>query len=491
MEIHKYPLLYQINTRVYLTGLSKILGRKATLDDIPDAELDRLVDLGIDWVWLLSVWQTGKLARNISRENPELMKDFKSTLPDVKDEDIEGSGFAIAGYMVNDNLGGDAALKRFHKRLKKCGLKLMLDFVPNHMGPDHPWVQKRTRYFIQGTERDLENSPQIFTKVKLWKGDAILAYGRDPNYAGWSDTIQLDFSNPATVAAMTKELTRIAKMCDGVRCDMAMLMLPEVFEKTWGRRALSFWREAIQQVREKNREFCFMAEVYWDMEWNMHQQGFDYAYDKRLYDSLVEGNARSVREHFLAGLDFQGKLARFLENHDEPRAASSFGLEKHKAAAILTFFSPGLRFFHQGQFEGRRRHTSPHLVRALEEPIDEDIRQFYQKLLSILKKPLFRDGQWHLLECVPANEENESHHDIVSFSWYYSKENMAIIVVNFSDHGSQCYVHLPILEIEGQTIRFNDLMSETTYEHHHSELMEKGLYIDMPAWGYHIFKVGK
>jgi hypothetical protein len=120
--------------------------------------------------------------------------------------------------------------------------------------------------------------------------------------------------------------------------------LPEVFERTWGIRADLFWPRAIESVHRKHPQFRFMAEVYWDLEWTMQQQGFDYAYDKRLYDRLCVGNTRPVREHFHAGLDYQEKLARFLENHDEPRAAATFAPGMHEAAAVVTFLSPGLRF---------------------------------------------------------------------------------------------------------------------------------------------------
>jgi glycosidase len=183
----------------------------------------------------------------------------------------------------------------------------------------------------------------------------LLAYGRDPYFPGWPDTVQLNYANPALQEAMVGELTKIAGQCDGVRCDMAMLILPDVFERTWGQRAPLFWPKATQRVRERFPHFLLMAEVYWDLEWTLLQQGFDYAYDKRLYDRLREGHARPVREHLHAGLDYQNKLARFLENHDEPRAATAFSAEVHKAAAVITFLSPGLRFFHQGQFEGRTK----------------------------------------------------------------------------------------------------------------------------------------
>ena len=150
----------------------------------------------------------------------------------------------------------------------------------------------------------------------------MLAYGRDPYFSGWPDTLQLDYGNPATQEAMISELVKIAGQCDGVRCDMAMLVLPDVFERTWGRRAPLFWPDATRRVRERVPGFCFMAEVYWDLEWTMQQQGFDYAYDKRLYDRLRDGHALPVRQHLHAGLDYQGELARFMENHDEPRAAA-------------------------------------------------------------------------------------------------------------------------------------------------------------------------
>lgn len=258
----RYPTLYQINTRVWLTELSRKLCRSATLDDIPDSELDRLAAMGFDWVWFLSVWQTGLAAQQVSRSNPEWLREFHETLPDLRDEDIPGSGFAISGYTTHRQLGGDAALARLRERLKKRGLRLMLDFVPNHMAPDHPWVENHPEYFIQGSELDLARGPRNYTWIKRKAGDLLLAHGRDPYFPGWPDTLQLNYANPATQDAMVGELVRIAHQCDGVRCDMAMLVLPDVFERTWGRRAPLFWPKATQRVRERVPGFTFMAEVY-------------------------------------------------------------------------------------------------------------------------------------------------------------------------------------------------------------------------------------
>ncbi len=484
-----YPSLYQLNTRVWLTDLSISLGRATTLDDIPDAALDRICESGFDWVWFLSVWQTGLVGQQISRNNAEWRKEFEETLPDLRDEDIAGSGFAITGYTVHRDLGGDAALARLRNRLRQRGLKLLLDFVPNHTALNHPWVEEHPDYYIAGSEQELAQSPQNFVRVKRPSGDLILANGRDPYFPGWPDALQLNYGNSAVQQAMIGELLKISRQCDGVRCDMAMLILPEVFERTWHISSQPFWSEATRQVRNATPGFCFMAEVYWDLEWTLQQQGFDYTYDKRLYDRLRAGEARPVREHLMAGLDYQNKMARFLENHDEPRAAATFPTEIHKAAAVITFMSPGLRFFHQGQFEGRKRRISPHLVRAPEEPVDVVLQHFYEGLLAVLQLPVLHHGQWQLLECVPAWDGNSSSDAFVAFSWQNSNGKRLLIAVNYSAHQSQCYVRLPFADLAGRQYQLVDLLGIARYERDANDLQAHGLYLDIAPWHYHVFEM--
>jgi hypothetical protein len=484
-----YPSLYQINTRVWLTELSGALGRRATLDDIPDAELDRVAAMGFDWVWFLSVWQTGFAARNVSRSNAGWRRAFQETLPDLKEEDIAGSGFAIQNYTVHRDLGGPDSLARLRQRLQQRGLKLMLDFVPNHMAPDHPWVDEHPDYFVEGSKSDLERAPQNYCQAQTKNGSVVLAYGRDPYFDGWPDTLQLNYGNPALQQAMIAELERIASQCDGVRCDMAMLVLPDVFERTWHIRADLFWPKATETVRRKHPQFRFMAEVYWDLEWTMMQQGFDYAYDKRLYDRLREGHAEPVRGHLCAGLDYQNRLARFLENHDEPRAAATFAPDTHKAAAVITFLSPGLRFFHDGQFEGRRTHISPHLVRAPKEPVDRTLQQFYDTLLAVLRQPALRDGRWQLIECAPAWDGNWTSNAYIASSWETPDGRRLLVVVNYAGNQSQCYARVPSSDFAGRTVRLKDLMGPASYDRAGNDLVSRGLFLDLPPWGYHVFDV--
>jgi len=489
MATPHYPLLYQINTRVWLTEWSRRLGRAATLDDIPDTELDRMAESGFDWVWFLSVWQTGPAGQQVSRSNHEWRREFEETLPDLREEDIAGSGFAITGYRVHQALGGDAALARLRERLRRRGLRLLLDFVPNHTGLDHPWVEDHPEYYIPGTELDLVRSPGNYTWVKRKRGDALLAYGRDPYFPGWPDTLQLNYGDPATQEAMIGELVRIAGQCDGVRCDMAMLVLPDVFERTWGMRSEPFWPKATQRVRKQVPDFCFMAEVYWDLEWTLQQQGFDYTYDKRLYDRLRDGHARPVREHFHAGLDYQNKMARFLENHDEPRAAATFSQEVHEVAAVITFLSPGLRFFHQGQFEGRKKRISPHLCRGPNEPIDQKLKEFYERLLAVLRHPVVRNGQWQLLECIPAWEGNWTRDCFVAFAWQGAGGERLVVAVNYAPNQSQCYVRLPFANLGNGHWRLEDVLGDTQYDRDGNDLQSRGLYLDVPPWHCHAFNM--
>ena len=244
-------------------------------------------------------------------------------------------------------------------------------------------------------------------------------------------------------------------------------------------------------MREQVPDFCFMAEVYWDLEWTLQQQGFDYTYDKRLYDRLRDGHARPVREHFCAGLDYQNKMARFLENHDEPRAAAAFRRGMHEAAAVITFLSPGLRFFHQGQFEGRKKRISPHLCRGPCEPVDPELQQFYERLLAVLRQPAVRDGQWQLLECVPAWEGNWTWDCFVAFAWQGAGGERLLVAVNYAPNQSQCYVRLPFTDLAGSQWRLQDQMGSAIYDRDGDDLQSRGLFLDMSPWQTAVFSLTK
>ena len=471
--------LFEINTRVWLWRLSQEAGKPVTLATVDDATLDDLAHRGFDWIWLLSVWRTGAASRAVSRGNPAWQAEFRAALPDLTQDDICGSGFAISAYEVDEALGGKAALAAFRSRLATRGLRLMLDFVPNHTALDHPWTKTHPDFYVRGSDYRVETD----------QGPRILAHGRDPNFPGWPDTLQLNYAEPALQAAQMAELQTIAGQCDGVRCDMAMLVLPDVFQRTWGLASAPFWPKAIAAARDVQRGFTFMAEAYWDLEWELQQQGFDYCYDKRLYDRLRHEDAGSIRAHLGAGLDYQDGLSRFLENHDEPRAAAVFPWPRHRAAAIVTYFAPGLRFFHQGQLEGAQVRVPVHLRRAPSEARNADIVAFYDGLLAALRTGAFRHGAWSLIAPQSAWDGNPTGQDFISYAWQSANGSRYVVVVNYSDHQGQCRLRLPFDGLAGHQFRLVDVMGSEVYSRDGGELVEPGLYIDLGAWRYNVFRL--
>ena len=491
--------LYEINTRVVLGERARSLGRPASLDDLTDEFLDGVKADGFDWVWLLGVWQTGPAGRRISREMASWREGFRHGLPDLREEDIVGSPFAIVGYQVDAALGGDLALARVRERLARRGIRLMLDFVPNHTACDHPWVRSHPEYYVAGSTEDLVREPEDYASVVASDGRArVLAHGRDPHAAGWIDTLQLNYRHAGLRAAMSEELRRVAARCDGVRCDMAMLLLPEVIESTWGPRArpadgtapvlAPFWPPALESVRRLGGDTRFLAEVYWDLEATLQEQGFDFTYDKRLYDRLLSGSARAVGESLLAPLAFQERSLRFLENHDEARAAAALEPQMHRAAAALAYLLPGLRLFHEGQLEGRRVQVSMHLGRRPEEPVDAALRDFYRRLLSCLRRPEAR-ARWRLNEVRPAWPGNGSSESFLSYLWEGGGRGALLVAVNFAPTRGQCFAAVPLEGVRGRVVTFTDLLSEARYLRDGDDLQRRGLFLDLPAWGRHAFEV--
>jgi hypothetical protein len=301
--------------------------------------------------------------------------------------------------------------------------------------------------------------------------------------------VQLNAFSPDLRGAVIDTLGQVAEQCDGVRCDMAMLMMNDIFERTWGERAGElpaddYWPAVIQGVRSRRADFVFMAEAYWDLEYALQHQGFDYCYDKRLYDRLVHEGAESVRGHLTADTGYQNRLVRFIENHDEPRAAATFPDGKAHAAAVATLAQTGARLVHEGQLDGRRVQLPVFLARRPDEEPDADLRAFYERLLGGLRDGVFRTGEWQLGER-SGWEGNASWENLVVWGWR-DADARKLVVVNLGDAPAAGRVSLPWDDLRGTSWRLTDALSDAVYERSGDDLRD-GLYVALDPWASNLF----
>jgi len=457
------------------------------LASVPAGEWDAIAAYGFDAVWLMGVWERSPAGIKIANQNKSLLDDFRRALPDFRPDDNVGSPYCVRRYVVDQHLGGTEGLAIARRELSKRGMKLILDFVPNHVAPDHPWVAEHPEYFIRGNADDMRNDPSSYMEAR----GIVYACGRDPYFPAWPDVLQLNAFELGLRQAVIETLSSIAEQCDGMRCDMAMLLLNPIFERTWGGRAglrpaTEYWVDVISAIKKKYTDFLFIAEAYWDMEWELQQQGFDFCYDKKLYDRLEHGNAESIRLHLCADLAYQGKLLRFIENHDEPRAAATFSPAKERAVALITATLPGIKLFHEGQFDGRKVRLPVFLGRRPDEPADQELHGFYKKLLEAVHRPVFHEGQWSLCDRT-GWPDNTSFQNLVAWSWVKDEERY-LIVVNLSDSPVQARVQARWTDAGGGNWHLIDALSGATYERDGHEMLSSGLYVELGPWNYHFFQ---
>lgn len=485
------PVLYEINTWVWLNQLSREQDRPVTLANIPAEALEDLAAWQFDAVWLMGLWHRGPATRQSALN---YLHEYRHALPDITEADVPGSAFAIRDYQVEERLGGPAGLAIFRERLRQRGMKLILDFVPNHVALDHRWLAEHPEYFIRGEPADLKSQPANFFSISDAKGERLVfARGRDPHFPAWIDTAQLNAFHPGLRRAVINTLIDIGDQCDGLRCDMAMLATNDIFAHTWKGQvgeapATDFWLEIIPAVREVQPRMLFLAEVYWDMEHKLQSQGFDYTYDKRMYDRLINGEAGEIRAHLRADLSYLQSNIRFIENHDEPRAMATLGEDRQRPAAALICTLPGAALLHQGQFEGRRIKLPAQINRGADEPKHPMLERFYRRLLREARHPLYHNGHWRMIEPAPAHRADFTQNNLLVYSWT-SHRDFRLVAINLSGEWSRATIapeELPQLT-EGPWL-LQDILSKSFTRHSGEALIKRGLELETPPYGAHIFR---
>jgi hypothetical protein len=481
------PVIYEINTAVWLGELSRAAGRRVTLADVTAADWDTVTPAGVDAVWLMGVWERSPAGLALAMANAELQASFADALPGLRPDDVIGSPYCVREYAADASFGGPSALAMARSALAARDVRLLLDYVPNHVAPDHPWVTSNPELFVRGDFRDIEADPAGWLEA----GGQVLAHGRDPYFPPWPDVVQLNAFSPALRAATAGTLASIASQCDGIRCDMAMLMTNQVFAKTWGGHAgrepaQEFWPAVLGELRTRHPDTVLVAEAYWDMEWELQQQGFDFCYDKRLYDRIIEGDAPAVRDHLRADLGYQSRLLRFGENHDEPRIASRMPTGAERAAAVIIATLPGATMWHEGQFEGRRVRPPVFLSRRPDEPLDPELAAWYRRLLAAVATQHVRAGTWRLLEAT-GWPDNQSCRNLVAWSWDGDHGgDRHLVVVNLSGQPAQGRLPLDWADLPGRSWRLTDLLGEQVFERYGDELASPGLFVALEPWQCHL-----
>ncbi|MDB6016274.1 MAG: amyA [Pedosphaera sp.] len=485
-----HPILYEINTRCWLNKLSGVAGGTITLANVPEQEFARWEELGFTHIWLMGVWTTASRSRAKALQDSQLREVYNRVLPGWKEADVPGSPYAIGEYQVPAALGGEAGLAIFRERLRARGLRLLLDFVPNHVGLDHPWVSQRPELFVQSPAEREGTFHQTTTAGERW-----LAHGKDPYFAPWTDTVQVDYRRAGTRLAMIELLQGIAQRCDGVRCDMAMLLLNDVFAKTWSSFPTpastpnsEFWAEAISAVKQGQRDFIFLAEAYWGLQPKLQALGFDYTYDKFIYDRLLDRHYGDLQRHLLeATPEYVARSAHFLENHDERRIASLLSLEEHRAAAMMILGLPGMRFLYEGQLTGARIHVPVQLGRCIVEPVDKNIEVLYERLLGAIKESAIGTGEGKILCPERAWEGNPTAQNIIVVQWQKSAMEFELVVVNLAPHRGQCRVRLAIEGLAARNWEMRDRLGHEVHQRSGEELQKQGLYLDLAENGVQLF----
>lgn len=484
-----YPNLYEINTQLFLKRLSAKRKDISSLADLPDNVWKQYADRGFDLIWLMGVWQRSQASCKEALQIKGLRERYDSVLPGWTEDDVTGSPYAIYDYSLDPSLGAKNDLQQVRAQLHRNNLGLILDFVPNHLARDNQWTESHPAYFVRGRKTDVDEYPDRFFSPRP---GVYLAHGKDPNYSPWTDTVQLNVFAVSMRRAMVNTLLNIADIADGVRCDMAMLVLNDVFERTWGkivqgfpRPATEFWSDAIAKVKAKHPGFIFIAEVYWGLESQLQKAGFDYMYDKTLYDRIRFSTAGDILDYLKTHSPLENNSAYYIENHDEERAITAFGRERSLAAAVIITTLPSLHLFHEGQMEGMKVHMPVQLVREPEEAVDPEIQSFYYRLLTICDNEVFHNGIWRLIDTGQAWEGERSYINLLAWSWHYN-DQVSIVVTNYSPGPAKGWIKPRFVLDQNNSIVFRDELTDITYNKESSELRTKGIYVDLAPYQSHI-----
>lgn len=382
---------------VWLHQLSQQHHRPITrLDQIPDAELDRLSARGFTGLWLIGIWERSPASQHIKQlcGNPEAI----------------ASAYSLYDYEIAGDLGGWDALHNLKERALQRGIRLASDMVPNHTGIYSRWVLQHPDWFVQTdyppfptyqfNGEDLSRSGDVVIQVEdgYWtKTDAAVVFrliergtgriryiyhGNDGTSIPWNDTAQLNYLIPEVREAVIQTILHVARSFPIIRFDAAMTLAKKHFQRLWfpvrglgggiPSRAVhgmsrdefdavfpvEFWREVVDRVVAEVPGTLLLAEAFWLMEgYFVRTLGMHRVYNSAFMNMLKREENAKYRQTIKNVLEFNPEVLKrfvnFMNNPDEKTAVEQFGREgKYFGACVLLATMPGLPMFGHGQIEG-------------------------------------------------------------------------------------------------------------------------------------------
>lgn len=483
------PTIYEVSTRPWLYSLSQKYGRNISrLVQVPIQEFQAIANLGVEYLWLMGVWQLGPYGLNHDRTDPDLIQSYNQVLPGWTTADVIGSPYAIVNFTCNPSICSDIELALIKKQVNALGLKLMLDFVPNHAAYDSLLVNSSINMFMRAPP----NTPTPYNP-NTWFPNGV--YYAGDQYDRWNDVAQFNYWNTTTYNYMKDVLAKIAKMADAIRCDMAMLIMNQYFYQDWStplnawgykQPATEFWSDAIANAKKINPNLLMMAEVYWGANQAILNLGFDLVYDKDLLDAMASKNAQNVRNYIQSqSISYLKKSNHFIENHDEPRAVALFGADYiANTAAMIAYTLPGAKFINDGQILGYKNKLDVHLRRAVAENGTDYARWWYSRLLPIINQEIFHSGTWTYL-----NVNGNNIGGLLAWKWTNATDRR-LVAVNFGS--SQAYGQIVLTDASapaGKDIyNITELMSGNVYQRSATQMRTVGLGVLIDAWNGQIFQ---
>lgn len=505
------PVIYQIFTRLYgnKTKNNKPNGTlqengSAKLNDITATKLQRISRMGFTHVWFTGLiehaTQTDHTAFGISKDHPAVVKGKAGSPYAIKDYYDIDPDLAVS---VPDRM---KEFKALLNRTHKAGLKMVIDFVPNHVARHYHsdaapkgvedlgekddttkgFDPQNNFYYLPGQQlrtdfarSAAQTEPYVELPAKATGNDCFNA---SPSRNDWYETVKLNYGidyqggrathfspTPSTWKKMTDILLFWAeKGVDAFRCDMAE-MVPT-----------AFWSHAVAAVKKEHPNVLFIGEVYNPAQYRDYlAAGFDYLYDKvGLYDTLraiVCGNASAscITSCWQATDDIKEHMLHFLENHDEQRIASAYfagNAEKAKPAlAAGALMSPGAYMVYAGQeigeagmdaegFSGNDGRTTifdywnPASLQKLTAPAFEKkltpeeaaLYDYYQKILTLCNsRKAFAQGGFFDLQYANYGRDYGYNCDRqYSFLRHFGRE-VYLVAVNFDPASVQVGIKIP------------------------------------------------